>query len=120
MSVQKESKIVVIGGKKLSIADVKKSFAELEFLTKAGSKKVIDVLLKTQEPLTRDQISQKAGLSVGYTVQVINEMEKYDYIVDFHIGKRKTIYYALTEQGFNALATSEQKASIANKASMKK
>jgi hypothetical protein len=46
-------------------------------------------------------------------------MEKYDYIVDFRIGKRKTIYYALTEQGFNALATSEQKAVATNKASMK-
>jgi ribosomal protein S25 len=119
MSAQKESKIVVIGGKKLSIADVKKSFADLEFLTKIGAKKIIAVLLKTQEPLTREQIAQKAGLSTGYTIQVLNELKKYDYVVDFRIGKRKTIYYALTEQGFDALAPIEQKTTVADKVTIK-
>jgi ribosomal protein S25 len=99
-----DSKIVVIGGKKLSVSEVKKSFAELEFLTKVGAKKVVDVLVKAQEPLEREQISQRASLSTGYTVQVLKSLEKYDYVVGFHIGHRKTIYYAITEQGYNALA----------------
>jgi DNA-binding transcriptional regulator GbsR (MarR family) len=104
------SKVVVIGGKKLTVSDVRKSFAELEFSTTIGSKKVTDVLISAKEPLTREQISEKAKMSTGYAVQVLLKLEQFDYVVQFHIGKRKTIYYAITEQGYNALATKEEKA----------
>jgi DNA-binding transcriptional regulator GbsR (MarR family) len=103
------SKVVIIGGKKLTVSDVRKSFAELEFSTTIGSRKVMDVLINTKEPLTREQISEKAKMSSGYAVQVLLKLEEFDYAVQFHIGKRKTIYYAITEQGYNALANKEGK-----------
>ena len=103
-SVDLSSKVVIIGGKRLTVSDVRKSFAELEFLTKGGAMKVVDVLLNAQEPLTREQIAKKAGLSTGYTVDILNKLTTYDYVVGFHIGKRKTIYYAATEIGYTALS----------------
>lgn len=98
------SKVVIIGGKRQTIADVRKTYAELEFTTTIGTTKVIDVLLSTQEPLTREQIADKSGLSIAYVIAILNKLMKFDYVVGFHIGKRKTIYYALTETGHNALS----------------
>jgi hypothetical protein len=103
------AKVVIIGGKRQTIAEVQKSFAELEFTTTIGTTKVIDSLLHAQEPLTREQIAKKADLSVVYTIDVLGKLMKYDYVVGFHIGKRKTIYYALTETGHNALSNRQAK-----------
>ena len=104
-----DSTIVIIGGKKATIAEVKKSYARLEFLSKASAMTVVNILLATKEPLTREQIATQAKLSVGYTIDVLNNLVKYDYVVQFHIGKRKLIYYALTEKGYNALASRSEK-----------
>nr|MDO8098454.1 hypothetical protein [Candidatus Njordarchaeota archaeon] len=104
-----DSKVVVIGGKRLTISDVRKSFGELEFLTTGGAVKVIDILINTQEPLTREQISSKADLSMGYVVEVLRKLLAYDYVAAFHIGKRKLIYYAITDQGYNALTKKKRK-----------
>jgi len=106
-TVDISSKVVIIGGKRQTIADVQKTFAELEFTTTIGTAKVIDVLLNAQEPLTREQLAKKANLSIIYTVDVLNKLMKFDYVVGFHIGKRKTIYYALTETGHNALSSKQ-------------
>jgi len=106
-TVDISSKVVIIGGKRQTIADVQKTFAELEFTTTIGTTKVIDVLLNAQEPLTREQLAKKANLSIIYTVDVLNKLMKFDYVVGFHIGKRKTIYYALTETGHNALSSKQ-------------
>ena len=106
-----DSTIVVIGGKKITVADVKKSYASLEFLTKTSAINVVNVLLNSKEPLTREQIAKRANISVGYTVEVVNSLIKYDYITNFHIGKRKLIYYALTEKGYNALVNRVDKTS---------
>lgn len=65
--------------------------------------KIINVLLNAQEPLTREQIAEKAHLSVGYTIDMIKRLMQYDYVVGFHIGKRKLIFYALSGQGYDAL-----------------
>jgi hypothetical protein len=106
------SKVVIIGGKRLTIADVRQTFAELEFTTTIGTTKVINVLLNAQEPLTREQLAKKADLSTIYTIDILGKLMKYDYVVGFHIGKRKTIYYALTEIGHSTLSS---KQAVANK-----
>jgi predicted transcriptional regulator len=100
-----DSTVVVIGGKKTTISEVKKSYANLEFLSKASAINVVNVLLTTKQPLTREQIAKQVNLSVGYTIDVLKNLIKYDYVANFHIGKRKLIYYALTEKGYNALAS---------------
>lgn len=104
-----DSRLVVIGGKRITIHDVKKSFAELELLTKGGAIKIVDVLINAQEPLTREQISDKASLSMGYTVDVLNRLLAYDYVASFRIGTRKLIYYAITERGYNEITKKKRK-----------
>jgi predicted transcriptional regulator len=98
-----DSIVVVIDGKKTTIADVKKSYASLEFLSTPSAMSVVEVLLNSKEPLTRERIAKAANISVGYAIYVLNNLVKYDYVANFHIGKRKLIYYALTEKGFNTL-----------------
>jgi hypothetical protein len=98
-----DSVVVVIDGKKTTVGEVKKSYASLEFLSKASARSVVNVLLKTKEPLTREQIAKQVNMSVGYTIQVLNIFIKYDYVANFRIGQRKLIYYALTEKGYNEL-----------------
>jgi DNA-binding transcriptional regulator GbsR (MarR family) len=98
-----DSIVVVIGGKKTTIAEVKKSYANLAFLSKTSAMNVVSVLHNSTEPLTREQIAKQAGISVGYTIEVLNNLIKFDYVANFHIGKRKLIYYALTEKGYSAL-----------------
>jgi hypothetical protein len=117
-AIDLSSKFVIIGGKRQTIADVQKTFAELEFTTTIGTTKVIDTLLHAQEPLTREQIAKKSTLSVIYTVDILGKLMKYDYVVGFHIGKRKTIYYALTETGHNALSNRQGKDKTENKSTM--
>jgi predicted transcriptional regulator len=103
--------VVVIGGKKTTVAEVKKTYANLEFLSKTSAINVVNVLLKAKEPLTREQIVKQVNMSLGYTVDILNNLIKYDYVANFHIGKRKLIYYALTEKGYNALADKTDKTS---------
>lgn len=105
-SAGSDSTMVIIDGKKLTISEVKRSYAKLEFLSKSSSKSIINVLLSAKEPLAREQIAARAKLSRGYTINVLNDMVRYEYVASFRIGKRKLIYYALTEKGYNALATS--------------
>jgi DNA-binding MarR family transcriptional regulator len=98
-----DSKVIFIDGKRITIGEVQKSFATLAFLSKHSDTKVVQVLLTAKEPMTREQIAEQAKLSVGYTVDVLNNLIKYEYIVQFHIASRKLIFYALTEKGYNAL-----------------
>jgi hypothetical protein len=108
MSTTKDnsSKIIVIGGKKQSIADVQKSFAELDLFSTQGAIKIVNVLLNTKEPLTRDQLATQTGLSVVYIITILDNLNKYDYVASFHLGTNlKRLYYALTEIGYNALCT---------------
>jgi DNA-binding transcriptional regulator GbsR (MarR family) len=98
------SKVVIIGGKPQTISDVRKSFAELEFTTTIGTTKIVNALRSTKEPLTRAQLTEQTGLSTAYIITILSNLEKFDYVVGFHIGKRKTIYYALTETGYNTLS----------------
>jgi DNA-binding MarR family transcriptional regulator len=103
---ENQSKVIVIGGKRLTIADVQKSFAELDLLGNPGTMKVAGVLLNAKEPLTRDQLAAQTTLSSVYIIDVITNLEEYDYIASFHIGTNKRrLYYALTEKGYNALCS---------------
>lgn len=106
-----DSVVVVIGGKKTTVAEVKKSYANLEFLSKASAMSVVRALHNSKEPLTREQIAKASGISVGYTIDVLNNLIRYDYVVSFHIGQRKLIYYALTEKGYNAFEDKTDKTS---------
>ena len=98
-----DSTVIYIGGKKTTIGEVQKSHATLLFLSKPSAIKIAEVLLNSKEPLTREQIANQAKLSVGYTIDVLNTLLKYDYIVPFRISNRRLIFYAVTEKGFNAL-----------------
>lgn len=109
------STVVVIGGKKITIGEVQKSYATVGFLSKHSAMKVVQVLLTAKEPLTREQIAEQAKLSVGYTIDVLKSLIKYDYIVPFRIANRKLIFYAMTEKGYNMLANKEEKSSSATK-----
>ncbi len=100
-----DSTVIYIDGKKTTVGEVQKSRAELSFLSKTSAMNVVKALLQSKEPLTREQIAEEAKLSVGYTVHVLNNLIRYGYVVGFHIGKRKLIFYAITEKGHNALAT---------------
>ena len=103
-STDDSSRIVIINGKRQTVADVQKSFAELEFLGTPGTSKIVDVLLNSKEPLTREQLGTKTGLSIVYIISILSKLQKYDYIVGFHIGNRRTLYYALSEKGFDSLS----------------
>lgn len=103
----KSSTVVIIGGKRMTIADVKRSFADLEFLSKESSMRIVTVLMNAEEPLTREQIAEKAKLSKPYTIDILKRLINYDYIVSFHIGKGKLLYYAITEQGYDAIKSKE-------------
>jgi predicted transcriptional regulator len=109
ISKDSDSTIVIMGGKKTTIAEVKKSYANLEFLSKASAVDVVNILLNGKEPLNREQIAKQANLSLGYTIEVLNNLIKYDYVAQFRIGKRKLIYYALTEKGYDVLVSKGKK-----------
>lgn len=105
------STVVVIGGKRLTIEEVQKSYATIGFLSKPAAMKIVKVLLNAKEPMTREQIAEQAKLSVIYTIDILNGLIKYEYITPFHLGGRKLIFYAMTEKGFNALSSKEEKTS---------
>lgn len=113
MAIKDDSKdldsIVVIGGERTTIAKVQKLYASLEFLSKNSAMSVANVLLGTKEPLTRGQIAKQTQLSTGYTIDILNDLVRYGYVAQFHIGKRKLIYYALTVKGFEALTSKREK-----------
>lgn len=102
----KSSKVIVIGGKKQTIADVQKTYAELEFATTPGTMKIVNALANAKEPLTRDQLTELTHLSQVYIIDILTNLEKYDYVIGFHIGNNKRrLFYALTELGYNALGS---------------
>lgn len=114
-SADLSSTVVVIGGKKITIGEVQKSYATVGFLSKQSAMKVVQVLLTAKEPLTREQIAEKAKLSVGYLIDVLSDLIKYEYIVPFRIANRKLIFYAMTEKGYNMLSSKEEKSSSVTK-----
>lgn len=98
-----DSTVVYMDGKKTTVGEVQKSYAKLSFLSKTSAMNIVKALINTKEPLTREQIAEKAELSCGYTIQILNNLIQYGYVIPFHIGKRKLIFYAITEKGHNAL-----------------
>lgn len=98
-----DSTVVYIDGKKTTVGEVQKSYAKLSFLSKASAMNIVKTLIKAKDPLTRDKIAKEAKLSVGYTIDLLNKLIEYGYVVPFHIGKRKLIFYAMTEKGYNVL-----------------
>lgn len=98
-----DSTIVYINGRKTTIGDVQKSYAKLSFLSKISAMTVVSTIINSKDPLTRTQIAKQSKLSVGYTIDILNNLIQFGYAVSFHIGKRKLIYYAITEKGYNSL-----------------
>ena len=98
-----DSTVIFIGGKKTTIGEAQKTHATLVFLSKPAAMKIVQVLLNSKEPLTREQIANQAKLSIGYIIDILDSLLKYDYVVSFRISNRRLIFYALTEKGFNAL-----------------
>jgi DNA-binding transcriptional regulator GbsR (MarR family) len=103
-----DSTVIFIGGKKTTVGDVQKSYATTGFLSKASAMRVVQVLFNAKEPMTRKQIAEQAKLSEGYSVDVLNNLIQYNYVVTFHIAKRKLLFYALTEKGYNAFASKSE------------
>lgn len=58
-SKDSDSIVVVIGGKKTTVAEVKKSYANLEFLSKGSAISIVNVLLNSKEPLTKSKLLNK-------------------------------------------------------------
>jgi len=104
-----DSTIVYMNGRKITIGNVKKSYAKLSFLSKTSAMNIVNILVRSKEPLTRELIAKKANLSVGYTIDLLNNLIQFVYAVSFFIGKRKVLFYAITAKGYDALASKTEK-----------
>ncbi len=100
------SRMVIMGGKRQTVADVQKSFAEFEVsaVTPIEGSEVIDLFLNAQEPLSREGIAKKTNLSIAQIMTIIDNLLKFDFAIGFRIGTMKKTYYALTENGYNLLS----------------
>lgn len=96
---QEQETRVLVAGKLVPVKELEKQYPELTISGKRGNIKVLEVLLKTEKPLTRVDVGKEAKMSTGYATDIVKKMAKSGYVLEFQIGKGKLKYYLLTEKG---------------------
>ena len=96
---QEQETKVLVSGKLVPVRELEKQYPELTIAGKRGNIKVLEVLLKADKPLTREDVGKEAKMSVGYAIDILKKMVKSGYILEFQIGKGRHRYYLLTEKG---------------------
>jgi len=92
---------VVIGGKLVSLKDLEKQYADISISGAPGNVKVMQVLTKTEKPLTRQDIAKQVKMTVGYVASLLKRLVKQEYVLELEIRKVRNKYYLMTEKGFS-------------------
>jgi len=95
---EKETKVYV-GGNLIPLKQLEQKYAEISIAGTPGNIKVIEILTNAEKPLTREDIAKKANMSTGYSRDILKSLIKKEYVVEFRIGKARTLYFLLTEKG---------------------
>lgn len=94
---EKETKVYV-KGKLIPLKDLEKEYPEIRLSSSPANVRVVEVLTKTEKPLSRSEIAKSTNLSGGYTRDVLKRLVKHGYVLEFRLGGR-TSYFLLTEKG---------------------
>ncbi|MDH5266205.1 MAG: hypothetical protein OEW62_00850 [Candidatus Bathyarchaeota archaeon] len=95
---EKETKVYV-EGKLIPLRELEKEYAEISIAGTLGNVKVIGVLAKAEKPLDYTAIARRTNMSQGYSRSILKSLAKKKYVLEFRIGRARTLYYLLTEKG---------------------
>jgi hypothetical protein len=94
-----DSKVVVLGGNRYTIAQLKEQLNLTLISERPSISLVMKVLHDTRIPLTRAEIAEKTGKSVVQTSGVLRELLELEFVARMKLTKH-TSMYALTERGY--------------------
>src|SRR3990170_3159753 len=94
---QKEIKVFV-KGKLIPLKDLEKEYPQISLSGTRGNVRVMDILTNAEKPLNKREIAKSAGLTEGYTRDILKKLIKKEYVLEFQLGGR-VLYYLLTEKG---------------------
>lgn len=96
---EKSETKVLVDGKLVALKDLEKRYSEVILAAVPGNARVVEILLKADKPLTRHDVGKKANMSTGYATQILKQLTKKNYVLEFRMGKGRGKYYLLTEKG---------------------
>jgi predicted transcriptional regulator len=94
---QRDTKVFV-KGQLVPLKDLEKQYPQISLSGTRGNIKVVDILIDAQKPLNRREIAKSAGMTEGYTRDILKRLIKKGYAIEFRLGGR-ALYYLLTEKG---------------------
>jgi len=89
---------VYVKGKLVRVSELEKEYPQISLAGSSGSKRILQVLVSTDKPLSKEDIAKKASLSAGFTRTLLKRLTKNGYTMEFQLGGR-VLYYLLTEKG---------------------
>jgi len=100
MSEENKETKVLVGGELITFEQLKQKYADLMVSGTSGNVRVIDILATADRPLNRGDIAKNSKLTKGYARDVLKRLIEKGLVMEFRMGGR-TLYYLLTEKGFN-------------------
>jgi len=100
MSEKESETKVIVGGKPITLEELKKKYSAITIAGTPGNVRVMDVLATTDKPLDRRDIANKTQMTSGYTRDILKKLMKQELVLEFRMGGR-ILYYLLTEKGFS-------------------
>ena len=97
--MSKEEEKVYVEGKLIPVKELERKYPEISLAGTPGNIKVIETLTKAEKPLAKADIAKKTNISEGYTRDILKTLIKKKYVLEFRIGRARTLYYLLTEKG---------------------
>ena len=94
-----EETMVYVEGKLISVKELEKKYEKISIGKTPGNVKIVETLSEAEKPLSKTEISKRASLSQAYVRHILKTLLKKGYVLEFRIGRGRTLYYLLTEKG---------------------
>jgi transcription initiation factor IIE alpha subunit len=92
---------VVLGGKELSIKQVKEKFSGHGLLYASVVQKIVSMIHEQSYPVDTKSISEATGISLERVRRSLRRMIETNLVIGFSLCHSRTRYYALTVYGTN-------------------